>query len=271
MKLFVSWSGQRSHMIAEALHWWLRYILNGVEPWMSSTDIPKGSRWASRLAEELATTDFGVICVTRENVEAPWLLFEAGALSRWLEKGAVATVLLDLNSDDLSSSPLAQFQDTKLESPDIRRLVETINSKGEHPLDEKRLDTAFQVWWPQLQKKIEEAWQTRLRYDDYEPASQLRGKPVTLSDEQDLPLARWFEELARALKSRPYRAIARWNIKQVAMPAMTNALDSWTCPAHPRVVTFRIVEATETDVLVEVEACCSFALFVLRGHVAEYR
>lgn len=48
---------------------------------MSAEDISAGMRWSPTIAGELAAADFGIIVVTRENVAAPWLQFEAGALS----------------------------------------------------------------------------------------------------------------------------------------------------------------------------------------------
>jgi TIR domain len=91
MKVFISWSGVRSTAVAQTLHDWLPQVMNAVEPWMSSEDMRKGSLWRLTLAEELESTHVGVICLTPENLRAPWLLFEAGALSkRVFKKLAVA-------------------------------------------------------------------------------------------------------------------------------------------------------------------------------------
>ncbi len=50
MKLFISWSGARSEYIAEVLREWLPNVIQAVCPWMSASDIDKGSRWSSNLA-----------------------------------------------------------------------------------------------------------------------------------------------------------------------------------------------------------------------------
>jgi hypothetical protein len=53
---------------------------------MSAEDIDAGTRWGSEVTNELAETRCGIICLTQENQKAPWVLFEAGALSKTLEK-----------------------------------------------------------------------------------------------------------------------------------------------------------------------------------------
>jgi hypothetical protein len=63
---------------------------------MSAANIDKGARWGMALASELQATEVGIICVTRENVEVPWLLFEAGALSKSVDAARVCTYLYDL-------------------------------------------------------------------------------------------------------------------------------------------------------------------------------
>lgn len=80
MIVFISWSGALSEAFADLLSNWLPDVIQRVKPWISSQDIDKGSLWSSELTEALATT-IGVLCVTQENKDAPWLLFESGALS----------------------------------------------------------------------------------------------------------------------------------------------------------------------------------------------
>lgn len=44
MKVFLSWSGERSRLVATALHEWLPQVINAVEPFISS-NIDAGARW----------------------------------------------------------------------------------------------------------------------------------------------------------------------------------------------------------------------------------
>ena len=68
---------------------------------VSSEDIDKGARWSTDIAKELEDCSFGILCVTKENLEAPWLLFEAGALSKMMQKGAVCPFLFDLKMAEI--------------------------------------------------------------------------------------------------------------------------------------------------------------------------
>ena len=70
MKVFISWSGERSKLLAIALRDWLRHILQSVEVWMSEADIGAGDRWGQEVARELSVCNFGIICVTPENLTA---------------------------------------------------------------------------------------------------------------------------------------------------------------------------------------------------------
>jgi hypothetical protein len=90
--------------MAEALDDWLPKVLRQVDPWMSETDISAGERWSVELSKQLGASDFGIICMTRHNMTAPRLLFEAGAISRSLSSGAVCPYLLGLHVRDISSS-----------------------------------------------------------------------------------------------------------------------------------------------------------------------
>lgn len=75
MKIFISWSGERSKYIAVALKEWLPLVLHDLKPWVSDKDITAGERWAQAVAGELDTSNFGILCVTPENVKNEWILF----------------------------------------------------------------------------------------------------------------------------------------------------------------------------------------------------
>jgi hypothetical protein len=82
MKVFLSWSGERSKAAAQILRQWLPDVIQSIEPWMSAEDIDAGARWNSELTNKLAETRCGIICLTRDNQLAPWVHFEAGSLSK---------------------------------------------------------------------------------------------------------------------------------------------------------------------------------------------
>ena len=108
--VFLSWSGDSSKGAAQVLRAWLPTVIQSVRPYMSAEDIDKGERWSLDIAKQLEETNFGVICMTPENINAPWVLFEAGALSKSMERSRVSPLLFGLSPSDFSKSPLLQFQ-----------------------------------------------------------------------------------------------------------------------------------------------------------------
>jgi hypothetical protein len=93
MKVFLSWSGETSKKVACALHKWLPYILQPVRPWLSS-EISKGDRWVAVLEAELKDAEYGIICLTKHNIVHPWLNFESGVLSRFIDRACLTPFLL---------------------------------------------------------------------------------------------------------------------------------------------------------------------------------
>ena len=72
------------------------------EPWLSQADIGVGERWANEVARELDAPNFGIICITRKNVGSPWVVFEAGALAKSMQRSRVIPLLLDLEFRDIT-------------------------------------------------------------------------------------------------------------------------------------------------------------------------
>jgi TIR domain-containing protein len=129
MKVFWGWSGETSHKIALALHNWLPRVIQAIKPYISSEDIAKGARWSTEIANELQTTNYGIICVTKENIGSPWINFESGALSREIGKSFVTPFLFQLKPSDIQG-PLAQFQAVN-EKDEMLKLVSSINGRQE--------------------------------------------------------------------------------------------------------------------------------------------
>lgn len=154
MKVFISWSGEKSKKIALIFREWLPSIIQSVVPYVSSEDIDKGSRWSTDIANELENSSFGILCVTRDNLESPWLCFEAGALSKTVDKTLVAPFLFDVKRSEVKG-PILQFQSTIFQKDDIKKMVVTLNKAcDEFGMAESRLDKAFEVWYPVLESEL---------------------------------------------------------------------------------------------------------------------
>jgi hypothetical protein len=153
MRLFISWSGERSQALAHVLRDWFPLVLHYVEPWLSEADVAAGERWAQAIAKELEASNFGVICVTRENVGSPWVLFEAGALAKSMEGSRVVPLLLDLEFSDITG-PLAQFQAKKVERSGLAEVVQSINQAAGQPVPEARARQLFDALWPEFEKQL---------------------------------------------------------------------------------------------------------------------
>ena len=162
MKVFISWSGARSKKVALIFRDWLPTVIQALEPFVSSEDIEKGARWNTDIAQELKESSFGLICVTKDNLTAPWLNFEAGALSKSIDNSYVAPLLFDVKPSELKGSPISQFQATSFNVEDVKRLVETLNAAAGNCLSSARLDKAFELCYPDLEKSLNELRSTTI-------------------------------------------------------------------------------------------------------------
>src|SRR5947209_2821697 len=130
MKVFISWSGERSKAVAEALRYWLPKVIQAIEPWMSADDIEKGTRWRSGIADELEQSSVGIICVTRENLDSTWIHFEDGALSKQQQNKFMCTFLFGLAHTDILETVRSQSKrDSQiwLEKGSKPRLMTTVD------------------------------------------------------------------------------------------------------------------------------------------------
>lgn len=172
MKVFLSWSKQKSHEVAMALKEWLPLVIQSVDPYVSSEDIDKGARWSSDVAKVLEECSYGIICVTPENMEEPWLMFEAGALSKKMDESFVCPFLLGVKRVDIKG-PLAQFQSVIFEKSDVLKLMNSINNSCQDgAIKPDVLERTFEKWWPQLETKLKEIEKAPVEKQDSSTATQ---------------------------------------------------------------------------------------------------
>src|SRR5262245_4246481 len=154
MNVFLSWSGDRSKRLASVLSDFLQDAIQNVTVWMSDQNIGAGSRWSDELNKKLEDSDFGVLCLTPENLSAPWLLFEAGSLAKSVSGSKVVPYCLGVALTDVPV-PLAQFQSVNADKAGTKKLLQSLNSALDSPIDQPRLERIFGKWWPGLKTKIE--------------------------------------------------------------------------------------------------------------------
>lgn len=154
MKVFIGWSGDRSKVVARALREWMPRVIQSAEPWMSDHDIQAGDRWADRLNRELQETRFGVAVMTRENLDAQWIHFEAGALAKQVGESSVCPYLVDIESASELTGPLTQFQARRADEQGTLELMKRVNDLGDNKLSSDALVDTFTRFWGDLEGKI---------------------------------------------------------------------------------------------------------------------
>ena len=154
MNIFLSWSGQRSHEVAELFDNWIQCVIQAVDPWLSSNGIDRGAQWFPQINRKLKEVNNGVIFLTRDNLDNPWILFESGAIAKGLEANRIFTFLIDLQPEHVTD-PLAQFNHTLPNREDVFKLVNTINSGvTEKRLKYEILEKVFETHWPHFEQEF---------------------------------------------------------------------------------------------------------------------
>ena len=202
MKVFISWSGPRSRAVAELLNDWIKCVLQATRPWLSTRDIDRGALWFSEIHDQLKDTSVGIICLTQENRNRPWILFESGALAKGLSSNRVCTFLIDLKPSDLED-PLAQFNHTLPERGSVWELIRTLNNcLSANALDERILEQVFDTYWKQFETKFATALEKNPPTEKAEP----RPKEDILAE--ILENTRFLHSRLRRLEMRSERALS---------------------------------------------------------------
>jgi hypothetical protein len=155
MKVFLSWSGEMSRRVAQVFHDWIPLVIQNVKPFISAGDIDKGQRWSDVLTDRLGGAEYGIIFVTKFNINSRWLHFEAGALGRTVDKSCVSPFLFRVKPS-LIEGPLEQFQVTIDTKDDIFNLLRSINThlSPEQQVALSILQREFECWFGVLNAEL---------------------------------------------------------------------------------------------------------------------
>lgn len=154
--IFLSWSGELSRQIALALREWFGEVFESLEVWVSDVDIDLGARAVPTIDANLDRAIGAILVLTVTNQSAPWVNFEAGALSRQLQGNPRSVIPLLVDADDIGQlkSPLSAFQGALLTREGVEKVVSALfELQGKDP---RRAGSRMDAYWPILESRIGE-------------------------------------------------------------------------------------------------------------------
>lgn len=186
MKVFLSWSNTLSHTVAKYFSEWLPGVIQEcAEPFISS-ETSKGDPWFETITANLESTNIGIVFITRENMNASWLNFEAGAMLNKFGKSGICPLLVGLKKGDYVG-PLKNLQLTEIEDKaDMFLMMETLNGRCVKPLETRVLQRAFDQSWAELVEAVTDAAESAKK--DLKPSP--RGRTQEEKIEEILTLVR---------------------------------------------------------------------------------
>lgn len=130
-EVFISWSGEKSKKYARFLEDILNKIFDNRTETFYSGYIESGSVWLDKINQALEQSKIGIIVLTKESINKPWVNFEAGAIFKAdRENSSIIPICVDISFDDLDNHPLRFFQSKYYFNWDsMKRLFEFLNRK----------------------------------------------------------------------------------------------------------------------------------------------
>ena len=144
--VFISWSGERSRTIATALQGFLTGLVPGVGVW-SSLLLEPGEKWDHEIEKKLQESRFFILCLTSENLAAPWIHFEARGqrICPFLIDGAIMKNL---------QPPLSTYQPVVANKKGSWTLVQSISRFFLRVSPSKADEAAFSERWPRFNSAL---------------------------------------------------------------------------------------------------------------------
>jgi hypothetical protein len=136
-----------SREVALLLNEKLRPMLWDTITFMSRENIPSGAEWAGVLAKELQGSLFSIVCLTPQNLNSAWVLYEAGALTSQPQQRLCALLLGGVTVRDIPG-PLSRYQSRTWSENEFGQLMRDIGALLDNPPSEKQFDTLWRQHWP---------------------------------------------------------------------------------------------------------------------------
>lgn len=157
IKLFLAWSGDKGRLVAEALVKWLPEVIPDVKPWMSDRNIVD-TVWFNEIVTAINEAKAGIVCLTRENFDRPWILFEAGGLMVNCDKTAVFNLLLDVKAEELDglNYPLFPCELYSFQKERVLSILKALNEMSDpsQRLKPEEVKKRFETHWKELESEL---------------------------------------------------------------------------------------------------------------------
>ena len=197
MRIFLSWSGDRSKAAALGLKSLLESTFPDAVDVFISDHIDAGDTWA-RTTRKRA----GAVSIWCSVPDAGQLSSALAAIrGRGHREKFGSTRVVPYLIDDLPAaadrSPLAQFQHVKASREGTLRLVKSINAVRENPqINEQKLETLFKGWWRDFEDTLNALPVSAGKQPNPRSDRELLGDDST-EDRYSRQVASWFDRIAR--------------------------------------------------------------------------
>jgi hypothetical protein len=199
---------------------------------MSEKDIMAGSMWLNEVMTGLREARFGIVCVTPENQNAPWLHFEAGAIAKEVGINYVCPYLFSLSGSQFQNNPLIHFQYKQANETGTKEIVESINQIIEKPIKQDILRETFSLWWPKLDKRLSEITEPNIEPEIKRSSDSMLEEVLGLVRQMSRSLSNFYsDEPLKTFK----RLIQSLSPKEERMLHMLYGLDGGTVHTHDEV------------------------------------
>lgn len=140
MKVFISWSKNRSMQFAIKTKEFLEGMSSKIDAFVSEVDINGGEDVQEKIIEKIIECDTLVLCFTKENKKSPWLLFEAG-YARGLKKTVIPLLFDDdPNWHSWIDNPMNIAREIKFNSENFEDIVFKCFNINHSKLNKKKVE-----------------------------------------------------------------------------------------------------------------------------------
>ena len=126
IKIFLSWSGDKSKKLANVFKTYVADILPKADFYFSPDDLKGGEKWRQSIEEGLNNNTYGIIFLTPSNLTSKWIYFEAGAISKSTKQAKILPFLYKIDVTELGQ-PFSDYQCKSFSTDDILTTIHEIN------------------------------------------------------------------------------------------------------------------------------------------------